>query len=125
MNTSVSATQEKKAPTGKRRSFTGALKIFITVVTVALAVFQLYTAFFGVLPAMQQRSLHLAHSSADIPSLPHVEDVPQGQADPFDWIFLRRRCTVYVYVMYEDSKQGGYVHLVRAVSGRRNDLPCL
>ena len=105
MNTSVSATQEKKAPTGKRRSFTGALKIFITVVTVALAVFQLYTAFFGVLPAMQQRSLHLAFILPLIFLLyPMWKTSPRDKPTLFDWIFAGAAaiCTVYVYVMYED-----------------------
>lgn len=105
MNTSVSATQEKKAPTGKRRSFTGNLKIFITVVTVALAVFQLYTAFFGVLPAMQQRSLHLAFILPLIFLLyPMWKTSPRGKPTLFDWIFAGAAtiCTVYVYVMYED-----------------------
>jgi TRAP-type uncharacterized transport system fused permease subunit len=60
MDTTVSGNQEKKVSSGKKRSFSGNLKLLVTVLTVALAVFQLYTAFFGVLPAMQQRSLHLA-----------------------------------------------------------------
>ncbi len=105
MNTSVSATQEKKISSGKRRSFTGGLKIFITVVTVALALFQLYTAFFGVLPAMQQRSLHLAFVLPLIFLLyPMWKTSPRARPSLFDWTFaaVAAICTVYVYVMYED-----------------------
>ena len=60
MDTTVSATQEKKISSGKKRSFSGNQKLLIAVLTVTLALFQLYAAFFGVLPAVQQRGLHLA-----------------------------------------------------------------
>ncbi|NLA91431.1 MAG: TRAP transporter fused permease subunit, partial [Synergistaceae bacterium] len=105
MNTSVSVNEDKKIASGKRRAFSGNLKIFITVVTVALACFQLYTAFFGVLPAMQQRSLHLSFVLPLIFLLyPMWKTSPRARPSLFDWTFaaVAAICTVYVYVMYED-----------------------
>lgn len=52
--------EDQKPVAGKKRSLTGRLGTLITVLTVSLAAFQLYTAFFGLFPAMQQRSLHMA-----------------------------------------------------------------
>ncbi|MBP3848169.1 MAG: hypothetical protein J6D22_00310, partial [Pyramidobacter sp.] len=52
--------QKLQKKTGKRRVLTGPMGMVITVLAIALAVFQLYTAFFGVLPTMQQRSFHVA-----------------------------------------------------------------
>ena len=90
---------------GKRRVFTGKLKLLITVLTVSLACFHLYTSFFGLLPAMQQRSFHLsfilplifllyparANSPSDRPSIP-------------DWFFAATvaACSLYVCFFYED-----------------------
>lgn len=105
MDTTVSATQEKKISSGKKRSFSGNLKLLITVLTVTLALFQLYTAFFGVLPAMQQRSLHLAFVLPLIFLLyPMWKTSPKERPSLFDWVFASAAavCTVYVYVMYED-----------------------
>ena len=55
----VEAQKLQKKP-GKRRVLTGKMGMVITVLAIGLAIFQLYTAFFGVLPTMQQRSFHVA-----------------------------------------------------------------
>ena len=105
MDTTVSGNQEKKASSGKKRSFSGNLKLLVTVLTVALALFQLYTAFFGVLPAMQQRSLHLAFVLPLIFLIyPMWKKSPKDRPSLFDWVFAAAAaaCTVYVYLMYED-----------------------
>ncbi|MBL3540575.1 MAG: C4-dicarboxylate ABC transporter permease, partial [Aminivibrio sp.] len=105
MDTTVSGNQEKKTSSGKKRSFSGNLKLLVTVLTVVLALFQLYTAFFGVLPAMQQRSLHLAFVLPLIFLLyPTRKKSPKDRPSLFDWVCAAAAavCTVYVYLMYED-----------------------
>lgn len=105
MDTTVSTNQEKKPSDGKKRSFTGKMKLFITVFTVALAVFQLYTAFFGVFPAMQQRSLHMAFVLPLIFLLyPMWKSSPKDRPSLCDWMFAAGAafCTVYIFVMYEN-----------------------
>ena len=101
----TTASESRQQTSGKRRSFTGHLKYFITIVTVSLAAFQLYTAFFGVLPAMQQRSLHLAFVLPLIFLLyPMFKGSPRNRPTVLDWTLAAASavCTVYVYIMYED-----------------------
>ncbi len=105
MATTVPSVQEIKPSSGKKRSFTGNLKLLITVLTVALAVFQLYTAFFGLFPAMQQRSLHIAFVLPLIFLLyPRGKSSPRSKPTLFDWVFAAAAaiCTIYIFVMYED-----------------------
>lgn len=94
-----------KKKKGKRRAFEGSLKIMITVLTVALACFHLYTSFFGLLPAMQQRSFHLAFVLPLIFLLyPARENSPQDTPSVFDWLFAATvaGCSLYVCFYYED-----------------------
>jgi TRAP-type uncharacterized transport system, fused permease components len=114
---------------GKKRSFSGNLKLLVTVLTVSLAVFQLYTAFFGVLPAMQQRSLHLAFVLPLIFLLyPMWKTSPRGRPSLFDWMFAAAAaaCTVYVYLMYEDiANRAGMYTQYELYLGGRHDFSCL
>ena len=99
------APAEKPKKKGKRRVFSGPLKTFITVVTVALACFHLYTAFFGLLPAMQQRSFHLAFILPLIFLLyPARENSPHTRPSVVDWLFAITvtGCSLYVCFFYED-----------------------
>ncbi len=111
MDTTVSTTMEKKSSSGKKRSFGGNLKLLVTVLTVALAVFQLYTAFFGLFPSMQQRSLHLAFVLPLIFLLyPMWKSSPKDRPSGSDWLFAIAAavCTLYVFFMYEDiAKRAG------------------
>ena len=105
MDTASSSNSEKKVSGVKKRSFTGWLKLLVTVVTVCLAVFQLYTAFFGLFPAMQQRSLHMAFILPLIFLIyPMWKSSPRGRPSATDWIFAlaAAACTLYVFFMYED-----------------------
>ena len=110
---SQSATTPKK-PAGKRRSFTGGMSIFITVLTVTLALFQLGTAFFGQLPAMQQRSFHV---SLVLPLVfllyPATKGSPRDRVPFYDWILtlLAFSCSFYTFVFYEDIVlRGGIIY---------------
>lgn len=105
--------QEKQTTNGKKRSFKGNLGKFITIVTVALAVFQLYTAFFGLFPAMQQRSIHIAFIMPLIFLFyPMTKKSSRELPSALDWLFalLSVICTVYIFVMYEDiaNRSGMY-----------------
>nr|HPR90952.1 TRAP transporter fused permease subunit [Synergistaceae bacterium] len=105
MDTAVPSNSEKKVSSGKKRSFTGWLKLLVTVVTVCLAVFQLSTAFFGLFPAMQQRSLHMAFILPLIFLIyPMWKSSPRHRPSAADWIFalVAAVCTLYVFFMYED-----------------------
>lgn len=105
MDTDVPSNSEKKVSGGKKRSFTGWMKLLVTVVTVCLAVFQLSTAFFGLFPAMQQRSLHMAFILPLIFLIyPMWKSSPRHRPSATDWIFalVAAVCTLYVFFMYED-----------------------
>ena len=89
----------------KRRSFSGRMKLLITVLTVALACFHLYTSFFGLLPAMQQRSFHLSFILPLIFLLyPAGDHSPRNRPSFLDWIFafVSTACSLYIFFFYED-----------------------
>ncbi|MCF7936777.1 MAG: TRAP transporter permease [Synergistales bacterium] len=96
---------EKQKPTEKsgRRSFSGRLKVFITVLTLVLAIFHLYTAFFGLMPAMQQRSFHICFVLVLIFLLfPAGKGSPQSTPSWLDWILasLALVCSLYIFFNY-------------------------
>lgn len=98
-------TEAPKKKKGKRRVFAGRLKLLITVLTVSLACFHLYTAFFGLLPAMQQRSFHLSFILPLIFLLyPAGASSPSDRPSVLDWIFAVAVacCSLYVCLFYED-----------------------
>jgi TRAP transporter 4TM/12TM fusion protein len=90
---------------GKRRAFTGKMKLLITVLTVALACFHLYTSFFGLWPAMQQRSFHLSFVLSLIFLLyPAGDNSPADRPSVLDWILAvtAAACSLYVCIFYVD-----------------------
>lgn len=107
-------TSTPKKPSGKRRSFTGSMSLFITVLAVALALFQLSTAFFGQLPAMQQRSLHVALVLPLVFLLyPATKNSPRDHVPFLDWLFtiLSFGCAFYIFTFYEDIVlRGGIIY---------------
>ncbi len=95
----------KKKKKGKRRVFGGRMKLFITVLTVTLACFHLYTSFFGLLPAMLQRSFHLSFILPLIFLLyPAGPKSPSEHPSVLDWILAAAAaaCTLYICLFYED-----------------------
>ncbi|RRD64381.1 TRAP transporter permease [Fretibacterium sp. OH1220_COT-178] len=89
----------------KKRMFDGRLKTFITCVTVFLALFHLYTSVFGLLPAMQQRSFHIAFVLFLVFLLyPATKRSSLNKPTPIDWVcaVLSAICSLYVFLMYKD-----------------------
>lgn len=87
----------------KMRQYAGKLKILITILTLCLALFQLYTAFFGLLPAMQQRSFHVCFVLLLIFLLyPASKRSPRDNPSIIDWAFatLAIVCTLYIFFNY-------------------------
>ncbi len=90
--------------TGKRRLLMGPVGKLITVLAVSLAVFQLYTAFFGLLPTMQQRSFHVAFVLPMIFLLyPASKNSPRNRVPLLDWVLALASagCALYVFFGYE------------------------
>ncbi|WP_198470815.1 TRAP transporter permease [Acetomicrobium sp. S15 = DSM 107314] len=89
---------------GKQRLLMGPVGKLITVLAVSLAVFQLYTAFFGLLPTMQQRSFHVAFVLFMIFLLyPASKNSPRNRASLLDWFLAiaSAGCALYVFFGYE------------------------
>lgn len=99
--------------TGKRRKFSGRMAHLITFLAVGLAVFQLCTAFFGLMPSMQQRSCHVAFILPMVFLLyPATKNAPRDRATLLDWLcaVVAGLCSLYVFVCYEDIVlRGGVV----------------
>jgi len=119
----VAAAAASPAPKkqGKRRALTGNVGMLITVLAVALAVFQLYTAFFGVLPTMQQRSFHVAFVLPMIFLLyPATKNSPRDRVPLLDWMFalIAAGCALYVFFGYEDiATRAGEVYDYELILG--------
>lgn len=106
--TSVHGVAEAQVPqkkAGRRRVLTGPMGMVINVLAIGLAVFQLYTAFFGVLPTMQQRSFHVAFILPMIFLLyPATKKSPRDRVTWYDVLFAvaSAACALYVLFWYED-----------------------
>ena len=104
----ISKSLEKTTIIRKRRIIQGKVKKLITFLTVILACFQLYTAFFGLLPAMQQRSFHLCFVMSLIFLLyPMKETSPHDKPSFLDWILASFSilCTLYIFINYTNIAQ--------------------
>ena len=112
---------DKPAKQGKRRALKGKIGVVITVLAVGLAVFQLYTAFFGVLPAMQQRSFHVAFVLPMIFLLyPATKNSPRDRVTLWDILLavVSAACALYVFFGYEDiAMRAGEVYDYELVLG--------
>jgi TRAP transporter 4TM/12TM fusion protein len=108
----VAAEEADSAPKkSKRRNPTGRLGVFITVVTVMLALFHLWTSIHGVLPAMQQRGVHVGFVLFLVFMLyPAGRSSPLDRPSVLDWVFatLSAIASFYVVFLYtEIAKRGG------------------
>jgi len=95
----------------KQRGFSGNLGKLVTILTVTLAIFQLYTAYFGLLPAMQQRSFHIGFVLMLVFILyPAKRGVPKVKPSLLDWSLavLAALCCFYVFFNYTSiAARGG------------------
>jgi len=90
---------------GKRRNIQGWGKYIISIIAIILACFQLYTAFFGQLASMDQRTMHYALVLPLIFLLyPGYKKSPSSKSSLLDWILagLSFVCTFYMFLMYDD-----------------------
>ncbi len=93
------------AKRGKRRQFTGGMAYLITALTVLLACFHLYTAFMGLLPALQQRSFHLSFVLCLVFLLyPARDGSVAHRPSALDFVLAAASfgCAMYLCVMYEN-----------------------
>jgi TRAP transporter 4TM/12TM fusion protein len=104
------ATDAKSAKKSKR-VFGGKLKIFVTIITVLLAVFHLYTSMFGLLPAMRQRSFHVAFVLFLVFLLyPSTKNSRTDRPSTVDWMcaIAAFTSTFYVFICYKSiATRGG------------------
>jgi len=118
-NSSDAAVTAKKV--GKRRSLTGFSGKLIMILAVSLAIFQLYTAFFGLLPTMKQRSFHVAFVMTMIFLLyPGTKDSPRDRVPFVDWILALAAagCALYVFFGYEDiAMRAGLIYDYELILG--------
>ncbi len=103
--TEMAASQTPLKKKGKRRIFSGPMKYCITALTVLLSLFQLYTAFFGLLPAIEQRSFHIALVLPLIFLLyPATAKSPRDRPSIVDWLLAAVvvAASLNVFFFYED-----------------------
>ncbi|KJS86727.1 MAG: C4-dicarboxylate ABC transporter [Peptococcaceae bacterium BICA1-8] len=87
------------------RVYTGYMKKVISVIAITFTMFQLYTAFFGVLDAMIQRTIHVSFGLTLIFLLyPMRKGWPRNKLHPIDLCFALVGAAVplYVVVFYQD-----------------------
>ncbi len=98
----------------KRRSLANPqMKLLVTVLTVGLACFHLYTSFFGLLPAMQQRSFHIGFVMFLIFLLyPMKKSSPVDRPSSMDWLLAGASiiCTFYIFLNYNEIAMRAGMH---------------
>lgn len=106
---------------GKRRTLTGKIGVCVTILAIGLAIFQLWTAFFGVLPTMQQRGFHVAFILPMIFLLyPARKNSPRDRATFWDCLLAATSafCAIYVFFNYGDiAVRAGEVYDYELVMG--------
>lgn len=88
-----------------KRELTGFWNYVISAICILFAVFQLYTATFGILDAMLQRCIHLAFGFLLIFLLyPARKSWSRRSMHPVDVIFavVSAACALYIYVFYDE-----------------------
>ncbi|MBE0466241.1 MAG: TRAP transporter permease [Candidatus Desulforudis sp.] len=93
-----------------RRSVTGFFALLLLAVCLAMSLFHLYTAGFGVLEAMKQRSVHLSFALVlAFLAFPFSRQYRQKTIPVYDLILalLALTCTKYVFVNYQDLMYRG------------------
>lgn len=121
VSSGVSDDKDVSNKVSKRRTLNGFSGKIISILAVSLAVFQLYTAFFGVLPTMQQRSFHVAFILAMIFLLyPGAKSSLRNKISLVDWVLALAAagCSLYVFLSYEDiALRAGIVYNYELVLG--------
>jgi len=87
------------------RELSGFLAKVITAIAICFSVFQIYTAAFGVLDAMIQRSIHLAFGLCLIFLLyPARSSWPRDRIHPIDFVFavLGAAAPLYIVIFYQE-----------------------
>jgi TRAP-type uncharacterized transport system fused permease subunit len=95
---------EKYDPEAGKRKLTGFWDKLISAICIIFAIFQLYTATFGVLDAMLQRAIHLAFGLALIFLVyPASSKFDRTKMNPLDVIFaiIGVATTAYIVLNYE------------------------
>lgn len=94
----------------KRRRFKGSIKVFVTAIAIIMSSFHLYTAAFGTLGPIQQRSVHLGFVLTLIFLLyPATKRSPMDRPSIIDWIFifLSIAATGNIYFRYKTLALSG------------------
>jgi TRAP transporter 4TM/12TM fusion protein len=90
------------------RQLTGLIGKFIAALAIAFSTFQVYTALFGVLDAMIQRSIHLAFAFSLIYLLyPSKKSWPRNRIHPLDACLsvVAAGAPIYILVVYQELVQ--------------------
>jgi len=114
MSVLLKSEESEGSKTSKTRHFSGRLKVAVTSITVLLALFHLYTAFFGLLPAMQQRSFHICLVLVLIFLLYPARKSPKRSLPSLiDWVLvmLSLVCGLYVFLNYTNIAGRAGMHL--------------
>ncbi|WP_404321873.1 TRAP transporter permease [Cytobacillus firmus] len=85
----------------KRRQFTGKWKVSITILTILLSLFQLYTAAFGTFAPLIQRSIHLSFILTLVFLLfPATKKSPKNKVTIFDFTLLILATGTTLYLVW-------------------------
>ena len=110
---------DKKKKTGTQRKLTGPLKIAITIATVIMSAYHLYTAVVVINP-FQQRAIHLLFVMALVFLLyPARSNSPSNRPSAVDWALAAVTLSIFIYLLHR------FPELAR-LGGRGNtlDLAC-
>ncbi len=108
-----SSSKVKKVIESKRRKFEGKWKVALTIITIALSSFQLYTAAFGTFSPTIQRSIHLTFILILVFILfPATKKSPRNKMTIFDFILIgiASFSTLYLVWRFPGYVRSGGLH---------------
>ena len=88
---------------GGQRSLVGSIATLVFIIAVAMSLFHLYTAGFGILLAMKQRAIHLTFALVLAFFLyPASKKLKNKESFPlYDWIFIAASLAIGIYLLVE------------------------
>ncbi|BCV26013.1 TRAP transporter permease [Gelria sp. Kuro-4] len=101
-------------PARKRRKLTGRLAVLVSLLAVTMSIFQLYTAAAGLLPPLQQRSIHLLFVLALVFLLyPATPKSPLDRPSALDWFLMVVAVAgnLYPYLRYVSLAKSGGIYI--------------
>ncbi|MFA1821491.1 TRAP transporter permease [Virgibacillus oceani] len=104
---------------GRLRTLKGAVSIIISIAAIAMSIFHLYTALFGVFESILQRSAHLGFALILVFAIykPARKAAKSDSVPWYDWILILLSAGVYTYFVFNAQDISSRMTYIEDLSG--------